>query len=282
MALQINAKRAGVNHVGPLESLDKRSSKEFIVSAASEKNLVVLCHWNVDGNKAKERIPIDLDDLSKNPKGWIETTEVWSEGRRVVYYKPRVTYKRDSKGAHVLTLVYDPKEHSYLKNLGIIWGVNTLRISKDLSAIEGDWQSNPSNSGDSGWHGPELVNMQSSQRRRKAVLVRDHQGKFKRALLDYDKKCVLTGATLPALLEAAHIQEVRDGGSDDVGNGLLLRVDLHRLFDARLFSINVDGTLALHSGLPNGYKLLLSKLRIRDRAILVRIRASLSKRNLQF
>ena len=42
------------------------------------------------------------------------------------------------------------------------------------------------------------------------------------------------------MLEAAHIQPFAANGSDDVSNGLLLRSDIHVLFDSYLLSINPD------------------------------------------
>ena len=48
----------------------------------------------------------------------------------------------------------------------------------------------------------------------------------------YRRSCAVTGErTLPAL-EAAHIVPYAEGGSHDANNGLLLRRDIHSLFDA--------------------------------------------------
>ena len=47
----------------------------------------------------------------------------------------------------------------------------------------------------------------------------------------YQRKCAVTGErTLPAL-EAAHIKPFAEGGSHNPQNGLLLRRDIHALFD---------------------------------------------------
>jgi len=40
----------------------------------------------------------------------------------------------------------------------------------------------------------------------------------------------LTCRTLP-ILDAAHIRSYAEGGEHDIANGLLLRTDIHRLFD---------------------------------------------------
>jgi putative restriction endonuclease len=66
------------------------------------------------------------------------------------------------------------------------------------------------------------------------VLVRPRlgQGIFRIAVTEaYERACALTDEhSLPAL-EAAHIRPFSAGGPHDVRNGLLLRSDIHRLFD---------------------------------------------------
>jgi putative restriction endonuclease len=64
------------------------------------------------------------------------------------------------------------------------------------------------------------------------VTPRLGQGAFRVLVTDlYDRRCVVTGEkTLPAL-DAAHIRPYAEGGGHDPSNGLLLRRDIHRLFD---------------------------------------------------
>lgn len=67
------------------------------------------------------------------------------------------------------------------------------------------------------------------------------QGAFRVMVTDaYSRKCAITGErTLPAL-EAAHIKPFAIGGSHDPKNGLLLRRDLHALFDTGYVTITPD------------------------------------------
>lgn len=66
------------------------------------------------------------------------------------------------------------------------------------------------------------------------VLVKPRlgQGTFRALVTDiYHRACAVTGErTLPAL-EAAHIRPYAEGGEHEASNGLLLRRDLHSLFD---------------------------------------------------
>ncbi|WP_323601029.1 HNH endonuclease [Pseudomonas putida] len=87
----------------------------------------------------------------------------------------------------------------------------------------------------------ELEYLRADQRqvRSQATVVRPRQGNFRASLLQrYGGACCITGCKVDTLLEAAHIIPYRGDQTDDVSNGLLLRVDLHRLFDAHLVTIN--------------------------------------------
>jgi HNH endonuclease len=58
------------------------------------------------------------------------------------------------------------------------------------------------------------------------------QGTFRVMVLDaYGGSCAVTTEHSLPVLEAAHIRPYADGGAHEVPNGLLLRSDLHRLFD---------------------------------------------------
>ncbi|MCG3201464.1 MAG: hypothetical protein NFCOHLIN_01334 [Gammaproteobacteria bacterium] len=67
------------------------------------------------------------------------------------------------------------------------------------------------------------------------------QGAFRVLVTDaYHRRCAVTGEkTLPAL-EAAHIQAHSAFGPNHVNNGLLLRADIHRLFDDGYVTIDRD------------------------------------------
>ena len=65
------------------------------------------------------------------------------------------------------------------------------------------------------------------------------QKKFRDALLKaYEQKCAITGCNVEEALEAAHIASYRESRLNHVTNGLLLRSDIHTLFDLGLISIN--------------------------------------------
>jgi len=67
------------------------------------------------------------------------------------------------------------------------------------------------------------------------------QGAFRVMVTDiYQRRCAVTQErTLPAL-DAAHIRPYGDGGDHEARNGLLLRRDIHSLFDAGYVTVTPD------------------------------------------
>lgn len=71
--------------------------------------------------------------------------------------------------------------------------------------------------------------------------VRRGQPKFRRNLIElYGGRCAITGWAPAAVLEAAHIRLHADSGINDSKNGILLRADLHALFDDGLLKIEPE------------------------------------------
>jgi len=67
------------------------------------------------------------------------------------------------------------------------------------------------------------------------------QGGFRILVTDnYDRRCAVTGEHTLPVLEAAHIKPVTQGGEHLVNNGLLLRSDVHTLFDIGYVTVTPD------------------------------------------
>ena len=84
------------------------------------------------------------------------------------------------------------------------------------------------------------ADVEERQRRVSSVLSRPGQQRARRLAFERFGACLISGETVPDALEAAHIHPVYRNGSDDIDNILLLRADLHRLFDAGLLTISKD------------------------------------------
>lgn len=79
--------------------------------------------------------------------------------------------------------------------------------------------------------------------------VRQGQGTFRVQVTDaYHRQCAVSREHSLPVLEAAHIIEWSGTHSNDVTNGILLRADIHKLFDAGYVTID-----------PDGYRFVVSK-----------------------
>ncbi|HFU1224298.1 TPA: HNH endonuclease [Citrobacter amalonaticus] len=95
----------------------------------------------------------------------------------------------------------------------------------------------------------KIVDRQIKQRR--------GQKTFRDKLLNSNPVCAVTGCELVDILEAAHIEAYRNDSHNDISNGLLLRSDIHTLYDLNHFAINPE-TYKLHfstKALSETYKL---------------------------
>ncbi len=80
---------------------------------------------------------------------------------------------------------------------------------------------------------------QAAGKTERMIRERPGQVKFRRELkLVYGHRCCITGCSVTEALEGAHIDPYQGPESDHVQNGLLLRSDIHTLFDKHLIGIN--------------------------------------------
>lgn len=97
---------------------------------------------------------------------------------------------------------------------------------------------------DAGIDVPELdIGAMGSDERRFAeqlITVREGQQRFRSDLLAAYGRCAVTGTDVPGVLEAAHIAKYGGKQTNQIRNGLLLRSDIHRLFDQRLVTVTPD------------------------------------------
>ena len=73
------------------------------------------------------------------------------------------------------------------------------------------------------------------------IIRRQGQPSFRKKLLKaYNAVCAITGTSLPVVLEAAHITPYLGPATNATSNGILLRGDLHTLFDLGLVTVDKD------------------------------------------
>lgn len=87
------------------------------------------------------------------------------------------------------------------------------------------------------------------------VTPRLGQGTFKIAVEQaYDRACAVTDEHSLPVLEAAHIQPFAKGGAHSVSNGLLLRRDVHRLFDRGYVTVTQGGHFTVSPALRDEFE----------------------------
>jgi hypothetical protein len=75
----------------------------------------------------------------------------------------------------------------------------------------------------------------------RSITVRRGQPQFRSKLIKlYDGRCAISEYNASEALEAAHVLAVSKDGTHHAQNGILLRADLHTLFDLRLIGIDPD------------------------------------------
>lgn len=71
-----------------------------------------------------------------------------------------------------------------------------------------------------------------------AIVRRQGQSAFRSCLLElYQERCAISGCDVSCVLEAAHIVPYKGAHTNHPTNGLLLRADLHTLFDLGLLAV---------------------------------------------
>jgi putative restriction endonuclease len=70
---------------------------------------------------------------------------------------------------------------------------------------------------------------------------------------NYQRRCAVTGEKALPVLDAAHIRPVTEGGQHRLDNGLLLRTDVHRLFDVGYVTVAPDGRFLVSRRLKDDF-----------------------------
>lgn len=81
------------------------------------------------------------------------------------------------------------------------------------------------------------------------------QGGFSLVVADaYEKRCAVSGERTYPVLEAAHIVPVARGGLHRPDNGLLLRSDIHKLFDRGYVTVRPNGSFVVSPRLRHDWQ----------------------------
>lgn len=85
--------------------------------------------------------------------------------------------------------------------------------------------------------------------------IRIGQGAFRVLVTDgYSRRCSITGEKTLPVLEAAHIKPYAAAGPHSLSNGILLRSDMHKLFDSGYLTITKDRKVEISSRIKEEYQ----------------------------
>ena len=90
---------------------------------------------------------------------------------------------------------------------------------------------------------PEFTPLEADERQQveTTIVQREGQAAFRlRLLRSYEGRCAVTGEHAVPVLEAAHITPYLGARSNHIQNGLVLRSDLHRLYDTGYVTVTPD------------------------------------------
>lgn len=108
----------------------------------------------------------------------------------------------------------------------------------------------------------ESSSVQSDDVQHRAIKIRRGQAKFRESLLAaYGRVCAVSKCRIVELLEAAHIKPYALEANYQVTNGILLRADIHTLFDLNLIGFDAQYRICLAPELSNSeYKCYEGKI----------------------
>jgi hypothetical protein len=215
------------------------------------------------------------ESLNSTPPTRIKTSEL-RKGGGLVEYDPLVE-PSDEGAADSFSLKYDnPGNFESGEDAGGDLGTATYR------RVDGKWECSW-RFADEGLKSVKpkcnlLDPLEARGSEWTARTVRDHA--FRAMILGADgNACAITGETCIYVLDAAHVLEVKHKGLDSIDNGLILRKDLHALFDASLLTISPDGEIKADERLGEQYQQLVEKFPVLRNQTLKRIRENLAARN---
>lgn len=170
-----------------------------------------------------------------------------------IFAQNRGLMKCKKEGVPVIVCIQQtkkPKEVTYLiQGIGIVnrWSddgyfhIEGVTLESKPSNVDGKYTNELAESSKA----EEQYNPKSEDDGRtrafRAISIRRGQPKFRNSLLQaYEGKCAITSTNLESVLEAAHITKYNGEQSNVVSNGLLLRADVHTLWDLGLLALTSD------------------------------------------
>lgn len=209
----------------------------------------------VEWDYSQEYIEIDTN----HPSEITRTMEWWPQDKEWVEYLTYSKLQTNPDGSLLLTVYYKKDRNPDLQYRDVPWGYSQITIKPGQRSGTATWLDDREDerNGEAKWFLFDNPLIGERKRERVSRISREQQ-QYRAALVFLDAECAITKERTIEALEAAHIVPVKLGGSEIVQNGILLRADIHRLFDAGCFSISSEGEVTLKKDLSKAYRTLLA------------------------
>lgn len=223
----------------------------------------IVIHWD----SADEYVQIDVAALLAGEK-IKATSEWWPNERRMVTYNTGSEVRKVGSSEVEITLFYDHSNNTHIKFEDACWGKSVICFRESASDGIATWYDNDDKdeNGEVSWERLAGGLFKKAKREYYSRLQRE-QDIFRTALLAFDRCCVISEESMIEALEAAHIIPSKMCGAEVVENGILLRSDIHRLYDSGCFVIDPSGRVIVVREVSEYYGSILGRARLPEKTV---------------
>ncbi len=199
----------------------------------------MVVHWSF----GDEYIKLDPSTVSQKSRV-NHTIQRWGNTEGMNTYRTKSRVEMRSDGGLLLRVFYEKRLNPEVPEKVAYWGEAKLEFKPGATKGAAVWEGSESADYDGKviWECLPKGILQPERERRRAYSLKREQ-LLRAAVLAHDSCCAITGETTLKALDAAHIIPVKERGTDVVDNAILLRADIHRLFDAGCFSLDKKGSV---------------------------------------
>ncbi len=200
----------------------------------------VIINWN----DSIEHLNIDPSNFN-NTKQISRSRLFWKASKTWGYLNITSAIKKHENGNTELTIIHDHNLNDHIDPDDTTWGMSSIcfKPGETKGIVNWDDKTVPTNSGERNWE-IRTVHLKENKEYENICRIKRIQSQFRSALLDEGESlCAISGESTVEALQAAHIISVKDQGPDDPVNGILLRADLHQLYDSNKFKIDPSGKI---------------------------------------
>lgn len=199
----------------------------------------IVIYWE----SAIENIDFDFDSINSIEN--VKSSTEYSHSNETYHYNitPKIVSK--SKSLTIVEIQYKSANNRHLSEKDTLWGTSTITIDAEKNSGRAVWKDDNDSyhDGQCDWDrfgGPLRT---KGRKRETTTRLQREQAKFRQKILKFDNACIISRENNEVVLEAAHIIPVSEKGADVPENGIILRSDLHKLYDAGAFAISANGKL---------------------------------------